>query len=136
MSDHNPDHGATGGTAEPLGDSAGGPLSEKSEPGGTELEPVMVVLRFQTDQPEQLSTILANYVVLSRGHPGCRNVDFVSSATTPGRLMVVEKWDSAAHQRVHFDSPEMVDMAKACDGLLTAPPDIDLYDGVSMHDTA
>lgn len=125
MSNDKPDDFASGQAGEPPADQ-----------GGDELEPVMVVLRFQTDQPEQLTTILANYVVLSRGHPGCRNIDFVASATTPGRLLVVEKWDSVAQQRAHFDSPEMVDMAKACDGLLTAPPDIDLYDGVSMHDTA
>lgn len=101
-----------------------------------ELEPVMVTLGFRTEQPEQLMAVLAKYVVVSRGHDGCRNIDFVSSATTPGRLLVVEKWDSGAHQRAHFDSTEMVDMARACEGLLTEPPDIDLFEGVSMHDTA
>lgn len=101
-----------------------------------DLEPVMVTLTFQTDQPDPLMSVLAKYVVLSRGHPGCRNIDFVASATTPGRLLVVEKWDSAAAQRTHFDSAEMVTMAQSCDGLLTGPPEIDLYEGVSMHDTA
>lgn len=101
-----------------------------------DLEPVMVTLGFRTDKPDQLMAVLAKYVVVSRGHQGCRNIDFVASATSPGRLLVVEKWDSAADQRAHFDSSEMVDMAKACDGLLTEAPDIDLYEGVSMHDTA
>ncbi len=101
-----------------------------------DLEPVMVTLGFRTEKPEELMAVLAKYVVVSRGHEGCRNIDFVSSATTPGRLLVVEKWDSAAEQRAHFDSKEMVDMAKACDGLLSQAPDIDLYEGVSMHDTA
>ena len=101
-----------------------------------DLEPVMVTMSFRTDQPDQLMTILSKYVVLSRGQPGCRNIDFVASATTSGRFLVVEKWDSAADQRSHFDSDEMVQMARSCEGLLTEPPDIDLFDGVSMHDTA
>ena len=101
-----------------------------------DLEPVMVTMSFRTDQPDQLMTVLSKYVVVSRGHAGCRNIDFVASATTPGRFLVVEKWDSAAEQRAHFDSDEMVEMAQSCDGLLTEPPDIDLFDGVSMHDTA
>lgn len=128
MSSENPEHSSAG--------QPGEPADEGGDGGDDRLDPVMVVLRFHTDRPEQLSEILATYVVLSRGHAGCRNIDFVSSATTPGRLLVVEKWDSAAHQRAHFDSQEMVDMAKACDELLTEPPDIDLYDGISMHDTA
>lgn len=103
---------------------------------GPELDPVMVIMSFRSDQPEQLMTVLSNYVVISRGQPGCRNIDFVASATTPGRFLVVEKWDSAAEQRAHFDSNEMVQMAQSCDGLLTEPPDIDLFDGISMHDTA
>lgn len=101
-----------------------------------ELDPVMVTLSFRTHRPDELMSVLAKYVVVSRSAPGCRNIDFVASATTPGRLLVVEKWDSAADQRAHFDSPEMIEMARACDGLLSEPPDIDLYEGVSMHDTA
>jgi quinol monooxygenase YgiN len=104
------------------------------EPG--DVDPVMVVLAFQTDQADQLSSVLAQYVVVSRHHPGCRNIDFVASATRSGRLLLIEKWDSMEAQRAHFDSPEMVEMAHACIGLLTQPPDIDLFQGVSMHDLA
>ena len=101
-----------------------------------DLEPVMVTMSFRTDKPDQLMTVLSKYVVVSRGQPGCRNIDFVASATTPGRFVVVEKWDSAADQRKHFDSEEMVLMAQSCEGLLAEPPEIDLLEGVSMHDTA
>ncbi|MGH1488183.1 MAG: putative quinol monooxygenase [Acidimicrobiales bacterium] len=101
-----------------------------------ELEPVMVVLGFHTEQPEQLMEVLARYVVLSRGQPGCRNIDYVASITDPGRLMVVEKWESAEAQRAHFDSPEMVAMATQSMPLLDAEPDIDLFEGISMHDLA
>ena len=102
----------------------------------SELEPVLVAIELRTDAPERLMTVLAHYVVASRGHAGCRNIDFVASATTPGRFLVIEKWDSVDDQRAHFDSDEMVAMARACEGLLTRPPDIDLFEGVSMHDTA
>lgn len=102
----------------------------------SELDPVMVTLRFLAAEPDRLLDVLAKYVVVSRGHPGCRNIDLVASVTKPGRILVVEKWDSADDQRAHFDSADMIEMAQACEGLLTEAPDIDLYDGVSMHDTA
>ncbi len=101
-----------------------------------EIEPVMVVLSFRTDRPAELMEVLARYVVLSRGQPGCRNIDYVSSVTQQGRLMIVEKWESAAAQRAHFDSPEMVAMAAESVPLLNAEPDIDLFEGISMHDLA
>jgi len=48
--------------------------------------------------------------------------------------VVVQKWSSLQAQRAHFDSAVMVDMARACDGLLVRAPDIDLLDPVSAHD--
>jgi len=101
-----------------------------------EVEPVMVVLSFATESAEQLMNVLAKYVVTSRGRPGCRNIDFVASTTTPGRFVIVEKWESVEAQRDHFDSAEMVEMAKQSVPLLSGPPDIDLYEGISMHDLA
>lgn len=101
-----------------------------------ELEPVMVVLSFRTDRPAELMEVLSRYVVLSRGQSGCRNIDYVASVTNPDRLMIVEKWESAEAQRAHFDSQEMVDMATNTVPLLKAEPDIDLFEGISMHDLA
>lgn len=103
---------------------------------GPEIDLTVVVLRFEATDPEALLAVLAKYVVLSRGHPGCRNIDLVASVTHPGRLVVIEKWASPAAQRTHFDSPAMVEMAEACRGLLAEAPDIDLLEGVSAHDLA
>jgi quinol monooxygenase YgiN len=97
---------------------------------------MVVVLRFQASDPEALLSVLAKYVVLARGHPGCRNIDLVASVTTPGRLVVIQKWESPEAQRAHFDSPTMVEMAEACRGLLAEPPDIDLLEAISAHDLA
>jgi quinol monooxygenase YgiN len=85
---------------------------------------------------EPLADLLAKYVVISRMHTGCRNIDLCVSVMSSGRFVVIEKWESAAAQRAHFDSTEMVDMAKACRPLLAGPPDVELLDGISAHDLA
>jgi quinol monooxygenase YgiN len=97
---------------------------------------VLVTLVFDAADADRLAAVLAKYVVVSRAHPGCRNIDLCASLTRPGRFVIVEKWESPAAQRVHFDSADMVDMARACDGLLTHPPEIDLLQGLSAHDLA
>jgi len=102
----------------------------------TDVEPVMVIMSFRTQQPAELLDVLASYVVASRGQAGCRNMDLVASATNEDRIAIVQKWDSVEAQKAHFNSAEMVAMAGAGTPLLTEAPDIDLFDGVSMHDLA
>jgi len=99
-----------------------------------DVELTIVTMAFDASDPERLQSVLAKYVVVSRGHPGCRNIDLCASATSPGRFVLIEKWESPDAQRAHFDSPEMVEMAAACNGLLTKPPQIDLLEGISAHD--
>lgn len=99
-----------------------------------ELDLTIVIMRFEATDRAQLEAVLANYVVSSRGHAGCRNIDLCSSVTHPGRYVVVEKWESPGAQRKHFDSDDMVKMAEACKDVLAGPPDIDLLDPVSAHD--
>jgi quinol monooxygenase YgiN len=99
-----------------------------------EVDLTIVSMRFEASDRARLEAVLARYVVASRGHAGCRNIDLCSSVTQPGRYLIVEKWDSPEAQRAHFDSGEMVAMAKACEGILARPPDIDLLAAVSAHD--
>lgn len=101
-----------------------------------EIELAIVTMRFDAADPGALLAILSKYVVLTRMQPGCRNVDLCASVTRPGRYLLIQKWDSVEAQRVHFDSAVMVEMAQACAGILTAAPDIDLWDGPSAHDLA
>jgi quinol monooxygenase YgiN len=101
-----------------------------------DVELTIVTLTFDADDPPGLLAVLSKYVVLTRMQTGCRNVDLCASATTPGRYLVIQKWDSPAAQRQHFDSSTMVEMAQACRGLLSTAPDIDLWDGASAHDLA
>jgi quinol monooxygenase YgiN len=99
----------------------------------------MVTLGLEAvDEPAaaKLLGVLAKYVVVSRGHEGCRNIDLVASVTHPGRYLLVQKWVSPAAQQAHFDSPDMVEMAESCRGLLARAPTVDLWEGVSAHDLA
>src|SRR5215475_427477 len=99
-----------------------------------EVDLTIVSMRFHAADRAQLEAVLARYVVASRGHSGCRNIDLCASVSHPGRYLVVEKWESPEAQRAHFDSDEMVAMAKACEGILAEPPDIELLAAVSAHD--
>ena len=101
---------------------------------GDNVDLTVVTMVFDAAEPEALLGILARYVVVSRMHPGCRNIDLLSSVTEPGRFVVVEKWDDPGAQRAHFDSPDMVQMAHACEGLVTRRPEIDLLEAVSAQD--
>ena len=99
-----------------------------------EPEITLVTMRFEASDPDRLLGVLSKYVVLSRMTSGCRNIDLTQSVTTPGRFVIIEKWESPEAQRAHFDSNEMIDMARSCEGLLSAPPEIDLLEGLSAHD--
>jgi quinol monooxygenase YgiN len=94
----------------------------------------MVTMAFDAADPDRLQAVLARYVVLSRGHEGCRNIDLALSTTHPNRFVVVQKWATPEDQRAHFDSDDMVTMARSCEGLLVSPPQIDLLEPISAHD--
>jgi quinol monooxygenase YgiN len=101
-----------------------------------DVEVTVVTMRFDAADPLALAAVLAKYVVLTRMEAGCRNVDLCASVVRRNRYVVIEKWASPEEQRAHFDSPEMVAMAEACRGILAAPADIELLEGVSAHDLA
>jgi quinol monooxygenase YgiN len=86
------------------------------------------------ERERDLAAVLARYVVLTRGEPGCRNVDLLSSATESGRFFVIEKWDSPAEARSHLDTDLMTGMAAAAVPLLAERPAVDLLDTISAHD--
>lgn len=103
-----------------------------------EVELTIVTMAFDAAPAgvDRLLGVLSKYVVLSRQHPGCRNIDLCASVTTPNRFLIVQKWDSTEAQRAHFDSTDMVEMAASCRGLLVRAPAIDLLEGISAHDLA
>jgi quinol monooxygenase YgiN len=103
-------------------------------PESSEVDLTIVTMRFDATNDAALLAVLSKYIVLTRMQDGCRNVDLCSSVTVPGRHLVVQKWETPAHQRRHFDSETMIDMARSCEGLLADAPDIDLWDATSAHD--
>lgn len=118
-----------------VGDEHEGPSRLRSAVvAGDDVELVVVTLQLDAADDDRLRPLLARYVVLTREEPGCRNVDLLASATTPNRYLVVQKWESPAAQRAHFDAPLMVGFAEDCRGLLAGPPHIDLFDAISAHD--
>jgi quinol monooxygenase YgiN len=102
--------------------------------GSDDVELTVVTMRFDAADEAALLAVLAKYVVLTRMADGCRNVDLCSSVTVPSRHLVVQKWETPQHQRRHFDSAVMIDMAESCVGILAGAPDIDLWEGTSAHD--
>src|SRR3954464_9136591 len=78
----------------------------------------------------------ARYVVLARHEPACRNIDLVASLTHGGRLVIIEKWDSADAVQEHLDSQLMTDMAGEALPSLATKPALDIYDTISAHDLA
>jgi len=109
-------------------------MSGHTSTSGDEPDLVVVTLVFDTSEPEPLAALLARYVVVSRGHDGCLNIDLLVSALRPGRFTIVEKWDSPSTQQVHFDSDDMVAMAEAVAPLLSGRPLIELHHAISAHD--
>jgi quinol monooxygenase YgiN len=105
-----------------------------AEAASDEVDLTMVTMTFDALDPGRLQSVLARYVVLSRGHPGCRNIDLAMSSTQPNRFVIVQKWERPEDQQAHFDSADMVTMAEGCVGLLASAPAIDLLDAISVHD--
>jgi quinol monooxygenase YgiN len=101
-----------------------------------DIDLTVVTMTFDASDPVALIAVLSKYVVVSRGHAGCRNIDLCGSVTTPNRFLIVQKWDSPDAQQAHFDSDDMIDMAKSCHGILASPPQIELFEGMSAHDLA
>src|SRR3546814_19245718 len=91
-------------------------------PEDREPETTIVTMTFDATDADALLGVLSKYVVLTRGEDGCRNVDLCLSVTRPDRYVIVQKWEHPDAQQRHFDSPAMVEMARACPGLLPPHP--------------
>ena len=101
-----------------------------------EIELTIVTMRFRASDAARLAAVLSQYVVVTRGATGCRNIDFCVSVANPNTFVVIQKWDSPNAQRAHFDGDAMVHMAHSCEGLLAEAPQIELLEGISAHDLA
>ena len=72
--------------------------------------------------PVRLQSVLAHYVVLSRGQPGCRNIDLALSSTVPDRFVIVQKWETPAAPAGPLRlRPTWWRWPRACDGAPRGP---------------
>ena len=49
----------------------------------------------------------AGILTLIREEPGCLAYDYYFSAQDENEVLLIERWESAAHQRVHMEQPHM-----------------------------
>ena len=104
--------------------------------GDVEVAVLTAVFTAREGNEADLAAVLSRYVVLTRGEPGCRNVDLLVSATESGQFVVIQKWDSPEIARAHLDTELITGMAAAAVPLLAEKPKIDLLDTISAHDLA
>jgi quinol monooxygenase YgiN len=102
----------------------------------TEPEVTLVTMRFDVADEVRFVDAVSRYVVMSRSHDGCRNVDLCRSISSAGGWLIVQKWGDPAAQRAHLDHPDTVAFARSCEGVLRGPPAFELLQGVSAHDLA
>lgn len=112
-------------------------LEPEDDLGSRDSGEILIVVGIFTAIPgseSSLAGVLSRYTVLTRGNPGCRNVDLAASLIEPGRFVLIEKWADESAQRLHADSNEMVAMAEDALPLLQSAPVLDLTLGISAHD--
>jgi quinol monooxygenase YgiN len=109
-------------------------LSKVFVPDDVEIAVLTATFDAREGAAEALAATLARYVVMTRNEPACRNVDLAASVTHSGRMLVIEKWESASAAQAHLNSRLMTDMANEAIPLLAHKPELDLHDSISAHD--
>ena len=59
-------------------------------------------------------------LALIRQEPGCLAYDYYFSAQDENEVLLIERWESAAHQRVHMEQPHMVRLREIKDKYIAA----------------
>ena len=102
--------------------------------GDVEIAVLTAAFTARPEREGELAAVLARYVVLTRGEPGCRNVDLLISATESGKFVVIEKWDSPDDRPAHLDTELMTAWPRPRSRCWPSSPKIDLLDTISAHD--
>lgn len=55
-----------------------------------------------------------------RAEDGCKMYDYYLSAENPDTILLVEQWESKAHQQVHMTQPHMAQMREFKDDYIAA----------------
>lgn len=55
-----------------------------------------------------------------RNEPGCLAYDYYFSAQDENEVLLIERWETAAHQRVHMEQPHMARLREIKDKYIAA----------------
>ena len=55
-----------------------------------------------------------------RNEPGCLAYDYYFSAQDENELLLIERWESAEHQRIHMQQPHMTHLREIKDKYIAA----------------
>jgi quinol monooxygenase YgiN len=94
---------------------------------------VRVVARVNV-RPEKLDEALGAFerlVAASRAEEGCVSYELLQNVEDQHDLTFVEEWASKAILDSHFQTPHFQAIAARVDELLTAPPEIKIYNLVA-----
>lgn len=70
---------------------------------------LMIIFHCHPGKREQFIERVKNEGVLSaiRGEDGCIRYDYYFSEKDPDELLLIEAWESKAHQQTHLEQPHM-----------------------------
>ena len=93
----------------------------------------LVVLATASAKPgaeEALLAALRDVAAPTRAQPGCRSFELLRSRESPGVVIAIERWASAADHARHLQGAHVARLMTAMTPLLAAPPVISACESV------
>ncbi|AFZ18305.1 putative quinol monooxygenase [Allocoleopsis franciscana] len=79
------------------------------------------------DQVEEVKTILLGLIEPTRQEDGCIVYELLQNQKDPSDFTFVEEWESQELLNTHLATPHLTKAASQLQGLITAEPDIRVY---------
>lgn len=83
------------------------------------------------DQLDQVENVLRELIPMVHEEDGC---ELYALHRGPDRLVFVENWRDSAALRAHSTGPSLVSLRERLEGLLAAPPDVQILEAVPAGD--
>ncbi len=94
---------------------------------------VIATLQAKPGQEAQLRRELQSLILTTRQEPGCLNYDLHVAQDDPGKFLFHENWASRKHLDDHLARPHLQGFLAKAGDLLTAPPQITLWEKVGLR---
>ena len=79
------------------------------------------------DQVEEVKSLLPGLIEPTRQEEGCIVYELLQNQTDPTDFTFVEEWESQELLNIHLATPHITEAASQLQGLITAEPDIRVY---------